>query len=500
MGDKSNSEIPIFGNQSPLEALLDLSKNYPDDIVVWCHESLKQHLNIGAIEGLFNHQKMLLSYNPSNESFLGSAIGYVEESIFIKINKEIAFPTWQMSGAAGAVHASVINALRDQIVADDSLDYFLVSLGKLAMPLGLFCYSEPKLLKPETAAKASYQPKSGNIFRFVKQHYKPVWVPLLLLNIVYYQKRFPLIAFLSALFYKRRTLNNSLDTIAIQAVKKYTDKKTVDVIIPTIGRKDFLYDVLSDLRAQTHLPSSVIIIEQNPLPRSESELDYLTAETWPFAIRHDFIHQSGACNSRNIGLDKITSEWVFLADDDIRFAPDFIQKAFENIDNMGAKAATFNCIQSADEIVGAAVSQWPFFGSGCSFVLAESIKGSRFLPGYEFGFGEDLDFGMQLRNKGCDVIYLPSPTILHLKAPIGGFRIKPIMQWNAEAIQPKPSPTIMLFKLLHNTKEQHDGYKTTLFFNYYSSQSLKNPISYYRNFKKQWRASIYWANQLKKAR
>ena len=65
--------------------------------------------------------------------------------------------------------------------------------------------------------------------------------------------------------------------------------------------------------------------------------------------------------------------------------------------------------------------------------------------GFEFGFGEDADFGMQLRNQGYDVLYLPEPEILHLKAPIGGFRTKPVLQWQNESIQPKPSPTVMLY-------------------------------------------------------
>jgi GT2 family glycosyltransferase len=37
-----------------------------------------------------------------------------------------------------------------------------------------------------------------------------------------------------------------------------------------------------------------------------------------------------------------------------------------------------------------------------------------------FGYGEDNDFGMKLRNQGHDVSYLPKPQILHLKAPMGG--------------------------------------------------------------------------------
>ena len=118
--------------------------------------------------------------------------------------------------------------------------------------------------------------------------------------------------------------------------------------------------------------------------------------------------------------------------------------------------------------------------------------------GYEFGFAEDSDFGMQLRDLGHDVLFLPEPEILHLKAPFGGFRTKPVLQWHADEVQPKPSPTIMLYILLHNTKEQFLGYKTTLFFKYYRCQSIKNPYLYYKMFRKRWNQSVYWANQLKK--
>ena len=118
--------------------------------------------------------------------------------------------------------------------------------------------------------------------------------------------------------------------------------------------------------------------------------------------------------------------------------------------------------------------------------------------GFEFGYGEDGDFGMQLRNQGHDVLYLPEPEILHLKAPVGGFRTKPVLQWQKDDIQPKPSPTIMLYQLLHATPAQTNSYKTILFFKYYRLQKIKNPIRYYYNFQKQWERSVFWANELKR--
>jgi len=117
--------------------------------------------------------------------------------------------------------------------------------------------------------------------------------------------------------------------------------------------------------------------------------------------------------------------------------------------------------------------------------------------GYEFGFGEDSDFGMQLRNQGVDIVYIPEPTIVHLKAPIGGFRTKPVLQWHSDSVQPKPSPTVLLYLLLYYSKQQILGYKTTLFFKFYRHQKIKNPITYSVNFMKQWDKSIYWSNILR---
>jgi hypothetical protein len=93
---------------------------------------------------------------------------------------------------------------------------------------------------------------------------------------------------------------------------------------------------------------------------------------------------------------------------------------------------------------------------------------------------------------------LPEPEILHLKAPIGGFRTKPVLQWHNDNVQPKPSPTVMLYQILNNSPVQTNSYKTTLFFKYYKLQKIKNPVRYYRIFQKQWERSVFWANELKK--
>ncbi len=487
-----------FEKLNIIQALFKIADSYSDQLIIWCHIDLKPNLNFSKLQEIFHHNKIMASYNVSDSTFLADAIGYVDGAPFVKINKEVSYPAWQMSSSVGGVHASVLLSFKNKIKESDDFDYFLNSLAKLAMPAGLLCYSEPVFLNDFSDKKEKNKQSLFVLFRFVKQHYKVSWIFLLLLNLFLYEKKIAFLPFITSLFYRRRAINTDfLNNIEVQSSKKVLEKGTIDVIIPTIGRKKYLYDVLKDLAKQTHLPKKVIVVEQNPNQESTSELDYIANETWPFTIKHIFTHQAGACNARNLALAEVDSEWVFLNDDDNRFGIDLIEKTLENCVKYGS-AVSSNFYPRIDEKRKVNhVNQVDFFGSGNSFITSNLLDKVSFRMGFEFGYGEDSDFGMQIRNSGVDVLYFPSPEITHLSAPTGGFRTKPVLAWQNDVVQPKPSPTIMLFNLLHKTPEQINGYKTTLFFKFYKVQTIKNPIRYYSNFQKQWAQSLYWANELK---
>jgi glycosyltransferase involved in cell wall biosynthesis len=491
-----NQAIDFDKNDTIAAGIYKLAVLFPAKKIVWCQFHLKHQLNLETVNTVFHHKKMLLSYCPTESDYFYGKIGYADESPYIKINKEVSFSTWQMSSLVGVIHAETLLAIKNEIPFGQDFNFFLCSVAKLTMPLGVECFSEPSLLKTienQTLQKAN----NSTLFRFIKQHYKTRWVFLLLFNLAIYERKFPILPFLGSFFYKRRRNKNiNLNTIEVQSSRKVVNTKGIDVIIPTIGRKDYLKDFLKDLTIQTHLPTTVIIVEQNPLEGSKTELNYIQDEKWPFEIKHFFIHQSGACNARNLAMKEIESEWVFFADDDIRIEPNFLETAIEKCVVFGAKIVSFSCLQKGQNKIYNHVFQWVTFGSGCSLVLSECLKDCEFNMGYEFGYGEDGDFGMQLRNKGFDVLYLPEPEILHLKAPIGGFRTKPPLQWQNETIQPKPSPTILLYFMFHYTKEQIRGYKTILFLKNYNFKSFQNPIRYCKEMNQKWKVSDYWANQL----
>lgn len=474
------------------EALYAAAHQSPDDILAWCAASHEDDFLPDNIPALFHHRKMMVSFQPGPH-YLNDAIGYVEDSSFLNVNKSVLYPTWLMSPLSGAIHASVLRAAESSLNPDRDFGFFLNSLAKLAMPLGVCCYSAPQLMRPDALQLS--QSNFSTLFRFVAGHYRKRWIFLLLLNLIWNDGRWPLHAFLQAIFVKRRHLiPKAFDSINVFSSRTLPPPE-VDVLIPTIGRKAYLLDFLNDLAAQTLMPKRVIVVEQNPEPNSSSALDYLQ-DTWPFEIEHVFTPDTGACQARNKGLDKATSHWIFLADDDIRIPAHFLEQAFDRITAHGAENYNFCCLQQGQKPVFHHEHQTSIFGAGCSMVTRRSVGESRFDLAFEFGFSEDLEFGRQLLDKGFDTIYLPEPQVLHIKAPMGGFRMKVTRIWDNDPVSPKPSPTVMLYKLRHHTREQLLGYRTLLTLKFYRLQSIRNPLRYLSDFNKRWARSIHYANIL----
>ena len=481
--------IDISKKNSIQKTLLELAKNNYDEFLIWCREELRTILDEDSLKNIFHHKLIMASYGLS--SYLPEEIGYVEESPFIKVKRNVTYPTWQMSSEVGGIHASVLLEFRDLPLKDD-FSYYLNSLAKLGQPRGLFCYSEPRLttgLIPGSRTTASI----SVLFRFVKQHYKTRWLFLLLLDFIVYQRRLPLLPFLYSFSFRKRTeISPDLSKIQVESSKKVMSEESLDVVIPTIGRKDYLYQVLQDLKSQTRRPSQVIIVEQNPDLNSISELDYLDQEDWPFKIRHIFTHQAGVCNARNLALKEVRSEWVFFNDDDNSFNSNLIEEVFCNIRKYGISCYCTPYLKPDEDPEFDLVTQTTTFGAGNTFLKNSSREGIKFAPELEFGYGEDKDFGMQLREKGVDVIFFPKPAIIHLNAPSGGFRIKQKFPWRNSQPTPIPSPTLMWYKERHLSREQLLGYKTVLFFNLLKKGRIKESLK----FNSSWQASMNWAGKL----
>lgn len=494
---ENNTSIAFNSNESIIAVLKSISERFPDALLLWVKKEYKTLIDFDQISTIFHHKCIMVSYSLSGNYCIAPQIGYVEQTPYTNISRDVKYSTWLMSSDVGGISAEIFNRVINTVPINNNANYFLTSLAKHNMSLGLFCYSNPKLLKQVPAIHSNEEYSKFLLFKLVKEHYKFVWMFNLFLCFAIFEKRFPLLPFLRGLFSKRYVKKGYLDPLKYKSSKSPIINKTMDVIIPTIGRKEQLYHVLKDLENQTVLPKNVIIVEQNPNENSVSELDYLTTQSWSFNIKHYFIHQTGVCNARNLAISNVESDWCFFADDDIRVESNLIKEVLGAIENLGTEVLNLLCLQPHERQSYFYVNQTDIFGSGTSIVKTSLFNKVAFDTVFEFGFGEDSDFGMQLRKAGHDIIYIPTIKITHLKAPIGGFRTKVRQHWDDDNIQPKPSPSIMLFVKKHYNIFQMDGYKYVLYIKYYRKQSIRNPFRYVKLMQKKWQRSMYWSEQLK---
>ena len=116
--------------------------------------------------------KSLFHLSISDENYISKNIGFVEQSIFINFTKKENIATCQMSSAIGMAHADVFSSIKHTIKPVKDFDYFLNSVAKITMPLGVFCYSNPNLLTERNVGIHFKQKVSfTNLFKFVNGLY-----------------------------------------------------------------------------------------------------------------------------------------------------------------------------------------------------------------------------------------------------------------------------------------------------------------------------------------
>lgn len=497
---KNDIAIAVDTTVSIQHTLYTLSLGYEDRFIGWCANELREELNVSELLNPRKNVKQMRSYSYTGSYGIDDSIGYVDQHVFVNVPSNVSYPTWLMSSDVGFMHTKLLGHLKELVVRKLNFDVFLCTIAKQLMPKGLVCRSEPKLLKNVESKEIHTLKKDANartMVTFIRNNYKRRWIMVYFLNMLKREKKFIVLQVVLSLF--RKPFKVNAEIASYEKNEDTTKEKdrviTFDVIIPTLGRKKYLYDVLKCFGKQSVIPNKVVIVEQPTSNEAISELDYLE-EHWPFKIDHVFTKQRGACNARNMALDRVEAEWTFLADDDILFKEDLLSKVFQEIQNTEMEAFTVTCVSDFDEPVQENRHQTATFGSGCSFVKSEHLKNIRFRKEHEFGFGEDIDFGNQLRAKGVDIFHVNHIRIQHLKADTGGFRYVHTFPWTNERIQPKPSPTVMAYYLKHATAKQLLGYKTILFLNFYKHQSVKNPFKYLSVMRKRWESSIHYAKMM----
>lgn len=482
--DNAKITSSLCCGEEVVTGLYSIANMHPEDGII-IHKKGCDTAEFEEVINTYYSEALLVS----NSNTFNEDLQYVEDRPFLSINTTVYYPTWAKGTRLVYIHASLINQVQGQVTQDCGLLYWINSVSKLTRGPGVLSYQAP-------VAPILEKLHITDVYRFVAEHYKKRWTFLLLINHIYYEKRFPLYAFAKAQFYKQR--HPQLDIASLQKSHSSSEYELIayDVVIPTVGRPSYLYDVLKDLNSQKLTPVNVIIIEQDGDESAQSQLSEILENDWNFNIIHEFTQITGACRARNRGVLLSTAPWLLFFDDDVSIESNFITRAVQFINTTKAKCITFACLQKGEKELQLTYKQWESFGSGCSLVHRDIFSKCSFDMALEHGYGEDMDYGMQIRNLGEDIIYAPQIQILHLKAPVGGFRKPHVFPWHNENVQPKPSPQIMYFRKKNFTKKQLQGYKMIQFFKSFGFFRTKNPLKHFMRFRKAWEQSELWASKL----
>lgn len=275
-------------------------------------------------------------------------------------------------------------------------------------------------------------------------------------------------------------------------LKALTTKPSVAYIIPTMGRQMLTRQLLNDLDNQTYLPSQVIVIDATP--HSEWN-DEAYNHNFKFELEVYRQQSKGSCRARNEALAKVKTDYIVFGDDDIRIPPNYIENHLKFLETYQVKAAygldvradhqnqNLNDLQQKLDKMPAD-ARWrtgPAYGfNNANSAIHRSCLD--LVPGndinYDGGYGEDKDFGLMLLKKGITVLHNPYAVNLHLKPPLGGYRVwakqaktigkkRKTQPWELDTpvgwIRPIPSPTKMYEFLKHFKGNQLKEYKIKYF-------------------------------------
>jgi hypothetical protein len=497
---------PDLHGSPPAAALVRLASAWPDASVGWYDRRGRGLLTDPATWGLRLHttnevrSAALLHRHDPALATLGAAD--FDSALIHPAPADRPFGTWVLSPVAGVAHARVLNAAG---LPPLGLPFgaWLLLFGRRAMAAGAVLWSDPGLLTPagrEADVRIHTLASAAAVVRlaFGAQFLLPwlgvarPWGP----------------AAAAALAAAARPAVTSVPAVlpwdAEISPAETAMAGKVEVVIPTLDRRDLLMDTLGDLAVQTVPVGKVVVVEQTtgrqePLPMVDAG--------WPFPLEHVVIQRMGAGNARNVGLSRSTAPWVLLLDDDVRFAPDMVARLLAQARASGSEAVTARLenVRPGAEVqlappapsTGPRLQMWPGFGSGGALVarhLIDEVGGfDRRIDG---GFGEDTELGVRLRQVGAMVLVAVDPPIAHLKAPTGGMRAVFPHPWQGDPVRPRPSPTMLLARRSFETAAMATGYRI-----HWWLESARRDGLRVRPWKMQaqWKAAVRWRDHLERS-
>jgi len=228
---------------------------------------------------------------------------------------------------------------------------------------------------------------------------------------------------------------------------------TVSVIIATWRRDESLRLVLDDLARQEGAKAEIVVVDQNTPPTSEDVFTGLRRSPHELVV---VPHAPGVVIARNEGARRSLGEVLVFIDDDVRIDDvAFIQKiASEFVDPTLAglcgqelsgpdyRPSTRPAPRFSDRFEEAAFfprdsseRREVFHLATCNCAVRRSAweKVGGLDPVFAGNsYGDDTDLALRMRAADLRIIFEPSISVRHTRAPMGGLRLDdPLNPWSA---------------------------------------------------------------------
>lgn len=196
----------------------------------------------------------------------------------------------------------------------------------------------------------------------------------------------------------------------------------VTVLVPTVGRYQFLEQLLVQLDGQSRRPDEVVVVDQNP-EDERRDLERIAPDL-PIKVLH--LLPPGQCTARNLGLQASTGTHILFLDDDDEIPPDLIES---HLRVLAPDEVSVSCGLIDDRESGPAPASERFrkasgiLPTNNAMIRRRVLDGTGlFDPTYDRGSRADHDLGMRSYIEGNLHVHDPGPKVFHHHAPQGGLR------------------------------------------------------------------------------
>ena len=327
---------------------------------------------------------------------------------------------------------------------DSGSSYSKVDAAWQALNRGIICDDLAKTLDLDQLPPFSLEEE----YCFVRRFFSPVWfvycyfLRLFLLKNPFRETR----AFLKAFKIHRLNLfakyNEYPDFDSFKSTLVRSNP-LVSVIIPTLNRYEYLYDVMRDLEQQDYKNFEVIVVDQSE--------HFDRAFYDQFNLKLDLIQQKEKAlwQARNEAVRRSQANYLLLYDDDSRVDADWIRQHMKCLDYFEADISSGVSLS----LVGADVPpdysyfRWSGQLDTGNVLLRRNVfrKVGLFDRQFEKQRMGDCEFGLRCHINHLKNISNPIAKRVHLKVGTGGLR--QMGSWDAfrpkSLLSPRPIPSVL---------------------------------------------------------